>query len=642
MVEAEQASAGGVSELIPVPARYAGFDPARPFPVFVTGPFHAGVVRELNRCADAAEVMALFARTKPRADVAPAPGASAQPNEDDFRYRLLRDRLSKVNGGLKGVGDYSYNTCRKYLKTLTALNPVVYDVWHDAGRKPENRELLAAFVAAVARNAVAVDVSETGISDLGLRLYLGTCELARAEAASEATGPARALDASSTPAPTTSATEARRAARFDQHPPKPLEYVRAADVAAASEARLFPRRSHENFNERVREDWAEAGFIEARLYTDPAANDGRTVALAVEEPASFPALVRADALLFPPAEVERFAGPFTGAVLHARRAAALALPRRLLAPAAARDAVRDAPCFRLAREHDLFGHVAIFEQRIHTRWEEAALVVHRVVENEYRGIFLLGARLDAAGSKPRMWSAPARADQLRWKRSGPAVDELPGGTREALRSLFDALDARLGVACAAVTDVPLQVTLLLRGDDADRARDARIACARTRQVQALQRAGAAASPYPPVRVGAVQAGCYEYRDVVSGRTEFLAELRARADAVVAVEARYLVRKEDAEQALAGVPYDYLWAWDGRRLMGLGGSAVSMLEAYEAWGEASGVPLAAGVARELRHAGEPDEVLDLHMEDGPSIAVPLAANVRQYRAAERRRREDYGR
>lgn len=685
--------AGDAPELaVPVPEQYAGFDPTRPFPVFITGAFHAGVVRELNACTDAADVMALFAHSK-RAGC-PAP------------YELLRERLAKVRGGEKGVGDYAPATCRKFLRSLRELNPLIEDLWHDADRAPAARVFAPAFVRAVARHAVAVDISQRALSDAGLRLYLGSLALSRAatgKSAVPAAPPEDASHAAAVPAaladdlPTAAAEGMAagismvadganpgidQAAADDASPAVPAVRIHIADIVAASQAHLFAGRGSDAFAERdkrggVRAAWRTAGFIDGAPAPDPLTRDGRTVTFAVKNPAAFPALVRADALLFPPAEAARHAGPFTGAVLAARRAAALAMPRRLLVPATARDAVRDAPCFRLARAHDLLGRVAVFEQMIGGKWQEVALAVRHVVENEYRGLFVLGVRLNNPSGRLSLWSAPARADILRWKHAGRRLADLP--CQAELARLFGVIDARLGVACAAVTDVPLAVTLVLRGDAVDQARDRRVAEARARQVRAVRAICAAAgpvlgaaaagalmdtsvaradagphasassvrAPYEPaglvVRRHGLPEGCYEYHDVVSGRTEFLAELRARADAVVDVSARYVVRDQDPEQQLAKVPYQYVWAWDGKELMGLGGSAVGVLKAYERWAAVhkEQVPggLPAGVERVVHREGEPEEWLELRMDDGTALTVPLAASVRRYRERQRQQKGD---
>lgn len=631
-----------------VPTRFAGFDPTRPFPVFVTGPFHASVVRELNACTSADEVMALFARTK-----------GAYRNEagevvERCRYLELRARLSKVNGGETGVGAYSYKTCNKYLGSLRKLNPIIDALWRDAGRSPAKRELPAAFVGAVAAQAVAVDVSEGGLSDLGLRLYLSSLALRRGE-------PGR---------------------------------VHLADIDAASDAGLFPRRGIDNFAARVRERWTggpDKPGIVAEAPTSAAAEaggDGRAVSFAITEASAFPALARADALLFPSEDVPT-AGPFTAGVAVERRAAARALPRRLVLPASARDAVRDAQAFRLARDHDLFGREVVFRQLIHGTWERVTMAVHRVVENEYRGMFFVGARLDAMPggrrpSAPRLWCAPVRDGVLCWEGvAGPLASRADIGR---ICELFEVIDARLPAACAAVTDVPLEVNVLFKADAGLRDHLERLVAARRKQAQAVARDLAASggaggdaawgswegqptfaagegslasalamrvSSAPAARLDRVRGGggevLWRYRDVVVGRNDVLVEFRSLADSVVDVEARYLVGPGDPEQTLAGAGYDYLWAWDGRRLMGLGGSAVSIAEAYTARVTACGEEPPARVERQVRAAGSPEEELEVKLvcaagapDEGVGrvtgevrVVVPLAAPVRAYRVARQR-------
>lgn len=649
---------------ISVPQGYEGFDPTRPFPVLCTGSFHTAVVRELNACADGASsdeaiaraVWALFTRTKGeyRYTVLNKDGVASESVER-CRYLALRERLAKRNKG--GAAEYTFKACEKYLRSLRKLNPVIDEVWRDAGRAPRKRRLAPAFLAALARHAVAVDISKRGLSDLGLRVFLGSREMARAAAAEAPTAPAAGERAPSvSPSAVARCAEAGIASlgtasrpvvqRGDAHiSPQPA--VHSEDVRVAGDARLFPGRGTIwAFYTKQGEEWRD----EAR------------------EASSLPALVRVDSALFPAARGGDDAS-FVGRVLAERRRQALAWPRRLLLPAKARDAVRWGEAFVLARETDLFGRVACFDQLIHGRWERVELAVGRVVEDEDRGLFLMGVRLSERGAL-RLWSAPVREGAFRWVDSGAPIASLAAAD-EIAHSLA-VLDARLSVAAGAVTDVPLEIVVTLRGDKEARNRDAGLVQAREAQEKlAAHELGvlpesryATAKCTPVQRVGGEKR--YAISDVVSGRNELAAVLRSRADDVRSVEARYAVRPDDPEQQLEGEGYDYLWAWDGNRLMGLGGSAVALVQAYDRLDRLERSARADAAARDeqshaeddrapdacadgeceervaiaVHHRGTPQEYVEVVPAGKHAHQVPLAKSVRCWR--ERQEREGQGR
>lgn len=649
---------------ISVPQGYESFDPTRPFPVLCTGSFHTAVVRELNACADGASsdeaiaraVWALFTRTKGeyRYTVLNKDGVASESVER-CRYLALRERLAKRNKG--GAAEYTFKACEKYLRSLRKLNPVIDEVWRDAGRAPRKRRLAPAFLAALARHAVAVDISKRGLSDLGLRVFLGSREMARAAAAEAPTARAAGERAPSA-SPSAVARRAEAGVASLGVAPQPVAQrgdarislrpvVRGEDVRVAGDARLFPGRGTIwAFYTKQGEEWRD----EAR------------------EASSLPALVRVDSALFPPARGGDDAS-FVWRVLAERRRQALAWPRRLLLPAKARDAVRWGEAFVLARETDLFGRVACFDQLIHGRWERVELAVGRVVEDEDRGLFLMGVRLSERGAL-RLWSAPVREGAFRWVDSGAPIASLAAA--DEIARLLAVLDARLSVAAGAVTDVPLEIVITLRGDKAARNRDARLVRAREAQEKlAAQELGVPrASRYATARCTPVQRVDGEERyaiaDVASGRNELAAALRSRADDVRSVEARYAVRPDDPEQQLEGEGYDYLWAWDGNRLMGLGGSAVALVQAYDRLDRLERPARADAAARDEQGRAEddraPDACADGEREERVAIAVhhrgtsqeyvevapagerahqvPLAKSVRRWR--ERQEREGQGR
>lgn len=612
-----------------VPSGYERFDPLRPFPVFCESAFHFSVMRELHRCATAEEVWDLFER-------------------DHGAYPVLQPLLERANVGEHGehVGEpYSYKTCNKYFGTMRKLNPLIDILWREAGRKPAKRTLSDAFVLAVAQHAVAVRIDERGLSDLGLRVYLASCALG--------SGTGGTVDIA----------DARAASKADLFPGRGVEAF----------ARQRPRASHPR---RVRDHDAEDAVRPASAHPSPQplpiygapyapGRDGRRVVNSVAEPAAFPAFVRADASFAPHDSLA--AGPFTRDVLAARRERASRAPRVLLLPAAARDAVRSSAVFTLARDHDLFGRVCVFEQQVRGTSRPIEMVVRRVVQNDYRGFFLMGIALDERRDEHgvrimRLRSLPVRPTSVRWMDAGPRIAELPCEERDRIEELGAALDARLAVAVGAVTDVPLSVDVVLREDMPCDAME-RLAKVRRDQVDQTARAlgltpAAARLRYGQCTVRRDRARTATHsrvlHDVVAGRNELLPILRAHADEVLDVHATYVLCKDDPERMLEGAGYEYLFAWEGvrpghePRLLGLGGSAVAVLQAYarddaRRFQERGGEPFSRlpDVAPHLRvhEQGSPQEWVEVVMGETSVVAVPLAPSMAKRRADALRVREE---
>ncbi len=583
-------------------------------PVLVYRARHHDILAALLDAEDAAALWALLSRKNTSYE---ALEAALWPEDDPVDEDGRTDPRSA-----------HYVAIDKALLQMRELNPLLDELWHEAALPPHQRD--DARAERFCAGAFPVDISESALSDFGLRVFVGSLATRRAaEAAAADAEPSRAE-------PPANATAGRSFMR--------------ADVDAASKLGIFPRLTLSAFKARTQPAWIEQGLIGP---AEQSAHDRRQSVYPILDEAAFPVLGLVDVALIPAAERARPAParPFTSTFVAHHVEAARRLPERLILPPSASARVRHEAFFDLAARTDLLDRVVIARQRIRGVETDVALACAAVVENEYLGLYLIGVRLDQDMLAP--WSMPVRPEFVtRWERERTLSLEEYLQDEERVsdaRAWATLLRRRLVTACAATTDLALDVAITLNDEPAVRRRFERIAAIRNRQVERLRvelgcdddalLAGVGARLHH--ERGARGERALVYRDRVSGRRAFQEFLRQNADAVRDVTATYVVYDPEREAAFEGAGYDYLWAWDGRRLMGLGASAAHLVEAYAAERhEPDDLPR---IRARIAAPPEAEEaVVTIWNDEVAPVAVPSATTVRVKRAPRSWRPERAGR